>query len=203
MICSVDLFATDTDEHRGDFPSKSPSEMAIGDVLAFASAIMYGFYAVFMKKRVDSESRVNMPIFFGFVGLFNILCLWPLFLILHYTGLEPFHLPPSSRVTTILLSNSAASLISDYFWAYAVLLTSPIIVTVGLSMTIPLSLIGQVVINSQTAPVVYWIGACVMLLSFILINMEGTKGNENFSLAGDPEESIADDEHMRHERRLS
>ena len=61
---------------------------------------------------------------------------------------------------------------SDIAWAYAVLLTSPIVVTVGLSTTIPLSLIGQLLLNHQTSPAVYWLGACVVVLSFIFVNHE-------------------------------
>ncbi|RMY40629.1 hypothetical protein D0866_01138 [Hortaea werneckii] len=176
LISSMDLSGTNTDdEHRGDFPDKSAREIAIGDALAFLSAIMYGLYAVFMKKRIDDESRVNMPLFFGLVGLLNVLLLWPGFFILHFAGIETFEMPPSAWVTTIILCNSLASLVSDLFWAYAVLLTSPIVVTVGLSMSIPLSLIGQIVLNSQTASPIYWIGALVVVLSFIFVNHEEKK----------------------------
>lgn len=54
------------------------------------------------------------------------------------------------------------------------LLTSPLVTTVGLSLTIPLSLIGEMIEYSQTSGVLYWIGACVVLLSFVFINHEGS-----------------------------
>ena len=190
LISSIDLTGNNTDdEHRGDFPEKTLKEIAVGDALAFISAIMYGLYAVFMKKRIDDESRVNMPVFFGFVGLVNVLMMWPGFIILHFTGIERFELPPSTWVTTIILSNSMASLCSDLAWAYAVLLTSPIVVTVGLSMTIPLSLIGQIVLNSQTASPVYWVGALVVVLSFVFVNQEEKKGEVGVALSADGEQA--------------
>ena len=68
--------------------------------------------------------------------------------------------------------NSATSLVSDVTWAYAVLLTSPLVVTVGLSLSIPLSLVGQMIINSQNSTVLYWAGAGIVFLSFIFINHE-------------------------------
>ncbi|TKA41430.1 hypothetical protein B0A54_06333 [Friedmanniomyces endolithicus] len=173
LISSVDLSGNNTDdEHRGDFPEKTLREVAVGDALALLSAVLYGIYAVFLKRRIADESRVNMPLFFGLVGLFNVVFLWPGFVILHFTGAEPFALPPSKWVTGIILCNSAASMISDLAWAYAVLLTSPIVVTVGLSMTIPLSLIGQQLLNSQTASPLYWVGAAVVVLSFIFVSQE-------------------------------
>jgi solute carrier family 35 protein F5 len=177
LISSVDVSGS-TDENRGSFPHKSTRELAIGDAMAFVSAVLYGFYAVFMKKRIGDESKVNMPLFFGLVGLFNVVLLWPGLVILHYTGVEPFELPPTSRITIIVLVNSAASLVSDFCWAYSMLLTSPLIVTVGLSLTIPLSLIGQMVLDAQYSGALYWVGAAVMFVSFIIINHEDTQDRE-------------------------
>ena len=179
VISSLDLSGrTNDDEHRGDFPEKTLKEIAIGDFLAFLSAVMYGLYAVIMKSKIGDESRVNMPVFFGFVGLINVLCLWPGFFFFHYTGIETFELPPNFKVTLVVILNSAGSLVSDMAWAYAVLLTSPIVVTVGLSLTIPLSLIGQIVLDNQTAGPWYWVGACIVVFSFLFVNHEEKKDEE-------------------------
>ncbi|KAI4932876.1 hypothetical protein J4E85_003278 [Alternaria conjuncta] len=174
LISMVDV-SGETDENRGSFPHKTPKELAIGDVMAFVSAVLYGFYTVFMKSRIGDETKVNMPLFFGLVGLSNILLLWPGFIILHLTGIEPFELPPTSRILNIVLINSASSLVSDFCWAYAMLLTSPLIVTVGLSLTIPCSLVGQMLLDSQYASALYWVGAAIMVLSFLFINHEDRK----------------------------
>lgn len=103
LISSVDLSGKDNDENRGKFPHKTQSEIALGDAMAFGSAIMYGMYAVVMKKRIGNEDRVNMPLFFGLVGLFNVIFLWPGFIILHFTSVEEFALPPSGNIWTIVL----------------------------------------------------------------------------------------------------
>jgi solute carrier family 35, member F5 len=34
-----------------------------------------------------------MQLFFGFVGLVNVATLWPLGLVVHFLGVEPFELP--------------------------------------------------------------------------------------------------------------
>lgn len=171
LISTIDVSGT-TDENRGSFPHKTPRELALGDVMAFVSAVLYGFYAVFMKKRIGDESRVNMPLFFGLVGLSNVLLLWPGLVVLHFTRIEPFQLPPTNRILTIVMVNSASSLVSDFCWAYAMLLTSPLIVSVGLSLTIPLSLVGQMVLDAQYASWLYWVGALIMVVSFVFINNE-------------------------------
>lgn len=182
LISTVDI-SGENDENRGSFPHKTPRELATGDSMAFLSAILYGFYAVLMKKRIGDESKVNMPLFFGLVGLFNVILLWPGFVILHLTGVETFQLPPTKRILIIVLVNAAFSLISDFCWAYAMLLTSPLIVTVGLSLTIPLSLIGQMIIDAQYSSAMYWVGAVIMLVSFTFVNHEENKDEDGLVLA--------------------
>lgn len=88
LISTMDLSGADNDEHRGNFPHKSQQQIAIGDSMAFFSAVVYGLYVVVMKVRIGNEERVNMPLFFGLLGVFNVILLWPLFFILHFTGIE-------------------------------------------------------------------------------------------------------------------
>ncbi len=107
LISSVDI-SGENDKNRGSFPHKSQKEIIIGDSLAFISALLYGIYAVLMKKRIGNEARVNMPLFFGFVGLFNVLLLWPGIVLLHYTGIETFELPPTGRILAIVLVSRAS-----------------------------------------------------------------------------------------------
>jgi solute carrier family 35, member F5 len=102
LISSVDL-SGDNDDNRGSFPHKSQRQIAIGDSMAFFSAVMYGVYTVVMKKRIGNEDRVNMPLFFGLVGLFNVIFLWPGFLVLHFTGIETFELPRTGRIWIIVI----------------------------------------------------------------------------------------------------
>ena len=102
LISSIDITGNQ-DQNRGSFPHKSHKEIAIGDVLALTSAVMYGIYTTLMKKRIGDESKVDVPLFFGFVGLLNIITLLPGFFILHFTGIETFELPPTRRILAIVL----------------------------------------------------------------------------------------------------
>lgn len=111
LISRVDLSTPDSGDvtptldggGEGAFPHKSPAEIALGDAMAAFSAIMYGVYTIVMKKQVGNESRVNMQLFFGLVGFFNLVLLWPGFFVLHWTGVEPFELPSTNRVWMIIL----------------------------------------------------------------------------------------------------
>ncbi|GKZ59562.1 hypothetical protein BDQ94DRAFT_169134 [Aspergillus welwitschiae] len=182
LISRVDMSTPDNPSNNNNsssssgsgstFPSKTPGEIALGDAMAAFSAILYGVYTIVLKKQVGDESRVNMQLFFGLVGLFNTVLLWPGFIILHILGIETVGMPDTGRVWTIILVNALASLASDIAWAYAMLLTTPLVVTVGLSLTIPLSLVGQIVLQGQYASALYWAGATVVFLSFLVVNQE-------------------------------
>lgn len=174
IISRVDLSGSN-DDHRGSFPHKTPGEIAIGDAMAGFSAVLYGVYTIVMKKQVGDESKVNMPLFFGLVGFFNTIMLWPCLILLHFTGVETFGLPETNRIWTIVLFNAMVSLVSDICWAYAMLLTTPLVVTVGLSMTIPLSLIAQIFIHGQYSSVLYWVGAAIVFFSFLVVNQESKR----------------------------
>ncbi|KAI9370587.1 hypothetical protein BJX61DRAFT_84993 [Aspergillus egyptiacus] len=160
------------------FPSKSPGEIALGDAMAAFSAVMYGVYTIVLKRQVGDESRVNMQLFFGLVGFFNMVLLWPGFILFHFLGVEEFTLPDSGRIWTIVLVNALSSLLSDICWAYAMLLTSPLVVTVGLSLTIPLSLVGQIILQGEYSTPLYWAGATVVFLSFLVVNHESSHADD-------------------------
>ncbi|KAL4722772.1 hypothetical protein ACLX1H_010010 [Fusarium chlamydosporum] len=171
LISTVDLSGK-SDEDRGSFPHKSSAEIALGDAMALLSAVIYGLYVTVMKRKVPNEDRVDMQMFFGLVGVFNVVLLWPLFFVLHWTGIEPFELPPSGTIWGIIIFNAVSSFISDISWALALLMTTPLVVTVGLSLTIPLSLIGEILQYQQYSSLTYWVGAAVVFISFIVVSRE-------------------------------
>ncbi|KAF8898624.1 hypothetical protein BD779DRAFT_1484858 [Infundibulicybe gibba] len=127
----------------------------LGDALALLSAIFYALYVILLKVKIQSESRVDMQLFFGFVGLFNILSCWPIGIILHLTGVEVFALPTTNQVVYAILLNMAITLSSDYLYVLAMLKTTPLVVTVGLSLTIPLAVLAILVLASFVVVGVY------------------------------------------------
>jgi len=182
MISRVDL-SGESDENRGDFPHKSWSEMAVGDVLALSAAACYGLYTILLSKGVGNETRLDVFLFFGFIGAFNLLFIWIGLPIMHWTGYETFEMPPTSRIWWIIIINGIISVISDVSWTYSLLLTSPLVITVGISLTIPMSLLGQMIFNAQSSSVMYWIGSVIVIASFLIINYESMREGEEASAA--------------------
>ena len=66
---------------------------------------------------------------------------------------------------------------SDYFYALAMLKTTPLVVTVGLSLTIPIAVLGDFIRNRPAHGIVI-VGALLVVLSFIVLGLENSKVHE-------------------------
>ncbi|KAJ1020817.1 hypothetical protein NDA18_005667 [Ustilago nuda] len=155
----------------GLMASKAPNA-PLGDMLALLSALLYSLYVMLLKTRIGSEDRISMPLMFGMVGAINILCLWPLLAILHYTGMESFSLPPSAQIWAGMVVNMCITLVSDFIYLLAMLKSSPLITTLGLSLTIPLAVLIDALKASHTGGLVAVIGSTAVLSSFGFIGWD-------------------------------
>jgi len=172
-----------------DLATRSPSAhamttgagAALGDFLALASALFYALYVILLKVRIKSESRIDMQLFFGFVGLVNVVACWPIGLLLHVTGLEVFELPPSRKAWQAILINMTITFSSDYLYVLAMLKTTPLVVTIGLSLTIPMAVAGDfLLLRPVSAQVIA--GAVLVFLSFVVIGVENSKEEKRTSV---------------------
>ncbi|KAI8461013.1 hypothetical protein BY996DRAFT_4573984 [Phakopsora pachyrhizi] len=151
------------DHHKNSHP-------VLGDLLALSSAGLYAVYVILMKVKVKDESRVNMQLFFGFVGIINLLFFWPIGVLLDYTGLEVFELPKSSKLWVSVLINAMCTFTSDYIYMLAMLKTSPLVVTLGLSLTLPVAVAGDI-FKGVTIDLSSFIGALLVLSSFGILSV--------------------------------
>ncbi|KAG1761941.1 hypothetical protein EDD22DRAFT_894124 [Suillus occidentalis] len=157
------------------------SSPVLGDFLALMSAVFYALYVVFLKVQIREESRIDMQLFFGFVGLFNIVLSWPMGVILHLVGMERFEIPSSHNAIVIILLNMLITVSSDYLYVIAMLKTTPLVVTIGLGLTIPVAVIGDYFLGKPaTAQVLA--GALLVVMAFIAVGVENAKPSEGSDL---------------------
>lgn len=57
-------------------------------------------------------------------------------------------------------------------------------------MTIPLSLVGQIVLNGQRASALYWVGAVAVVASFVFVSEEEKEEEEGEAVVAIDEESL-------------
>ncbi|XP_029937013.1 solute carrier family 35 member F5 isoform X2 [Myripristis murdjan] len=143
----------------------------IGSLWSLAGAALYAVYIVMIKRRVDREDKLDIPMFFGFVGLFNLLLLWPGFLLLHYTGFEAFELPSQLVWTYILINGLIGTVLSEFLWLWGCFLTSSLIGTLALSLTIPLSIMADICMQKVRFSWLFFAGAIPVFLSFFIATL--------------------------------
>ena len=143
---------------------------AFGDVISLVSALFYALYTLCIRFSFPEQDDVRVDYLFGYLGALSMVVSVP-YAIYQFAFLRVSL--STAAVGWLVLNAVVNNLLSDLFWAKAVLWTSPTIVTVGLSMNIPLSVFLDVLINNVTLHLSSAIGGILVVLGFFIV----TKGS--------------------------
>ncbi len=145
---------------------------AWGDGLSILAAATYGLYTTTLKRSCPNSQIIDMGMMLAFMGLFVCVFGWPVVPLLNVTRIEKFELP--SRRTLVLIGVNAliGSVLSDFLWAKSVVLTSALVGTIALSLTVPLSLIFDVLFKGKHITPTYALGVVLVLTGFVVVNLD-------------------------------
>lgn len=165
--------------------AESNASGATGDLLALMSAAASGVYMVLLPVCVP-EKDAHMPSLFGMMGVVCTLAVLPLFPLLHYGGVESLELPPTRSATAALLINAATStVLPDMLLAKAIMMTSPLVATLGLSLMIPFSVFADYMRGLAHLSPQFFIGTFAVFVGFVLETMAEGDGVKDGDGAGD------------------
>lgn len=150
--------------------SSSSSDSVTGDVIALLSAFFYGAYTTVLKWCLPDDERFRMGMVFGFVGVINFAVMWPGLILVDLLGVETFEWPSAEVLWPMAVNSLIGTNLSDVLWARSVVLTSPLVATLGLSLTTPLAMIADFVLKGKRFSWLYVMGAVVVTAGFVLSN---------------------------------
>jgi solute carrier family 35, member F5 len=185
-VCGVVLVTLNDADNSPDQSSVGTSWSVVGDFMALLSAFGYGLYTTYLKFKVPDEEVVNMQLILGYLGIVTAVTFLPVLLILIYC-----HVDSLSNFTALIflylcISGLFDYVISDYLWARAVILTSPTVATVGLSLTIPFAFLADVLLHGVASITSLEIlGSLLVMAGFVLVNV-GYDGNSAEECAYSP-----------------
>lgn len=157
------------EDSKGD--AGESEKPVLGDVLSLVGAVCYALYATYLRVKVPPEKDADFKFsyFLGFVGLFNDILLVPLFIIFDMTGFETFEWPNGKTLMLLSVNAFFGTLISDYCWARSVCLLGPLVTTLGITITFPISGVYDHLVNKDKFTVTYFLGSLLIFAAFGVI----------------------------------
>ena len=153
-------WADKSDEGTGDY--------IYGDVCALIGAVAYGLYTTAVKVKIpDSSHKVSMTLLFGLVGILNAIVLLPAIVFLYMRSDVPTLTGPIA--TFIVGEEVFDTVIANYLYAKATVLTTPSVAAVGESLTIPMSLMADALLLSNSPDLWTCGGGLLVAAGFLLI----------------------------------
>lgn len=146
------------------------TEIPVGALWALCGAMLYALYLVSLRRRVDHEDKLDIPMFFGFVGLFCMGLLWPGFFMLHFSGSEPFEWPDGEQWLYIALNGIIGTVLSEFLWLWGCFLTSSLIGTLALSLTIPMTMLADTLLKEVNYTWLFYVGTIPVFLAFFAVS---------------------------------
>ncbi|KAI5966123.1 hypothetical protein CANMA_003369 [Candida margitis] len=160
----------------------TPKNPKLGNILALGGALFYAFYLLTMKFKCGGSKTTNERRLFGYVGVITFVMGMPILYLADTLGVEKFELPPNHTIVLIILANGVLTVVSDYTSILAMLLTSPLVVSLTLTSSIPITIfIDYVVLIYSHEPIntssVYILGISCIVVAVLLVNINVASEN--------------------------
>jgi drug/metabolite transporter (DMT)-like permease len=121
-----------------------------------------------ITPRPRARGHVTIALVFGFMGVGGLAMAVPLTVLFHYTGVQPVPTPSSETITMLIQYACFGGPLSDFVWAQAMLLTSPLVATLGTTLSTPSAMVTDAVRLGTRFSAGYVIGAVLILVGVVI-----------------------------------
>ena len=143
VVCAVGAALVTVGDASG---SERAGDTVRGDLVCLLSAVFYAAYTTALRYFLPDDESCSMCLFFGYVGLVNLVALFPVVSVGYYAGYMPIE-AGGFALLGALCKGLFDNVFSDYLWARAVLLCGPTVATVSLTSQVPLSIFAEVMLG--------------------------------------------------------
>mmetsp|Transcript_33938 Transcript_33938/g.44777 ORF Transcript_33938/g.44777 Transcript_33938/m.44777 type:complete len:372 (-) Transcript_33938:305-1420(-) len=145
-----------------------------GDLICLFAAFMYAAYTTVLRHKAPNDEAVSMPVVFGCLGVCNAVLLLPVVVLVLFLHPATFAMVSWEILGCLVVKGLLDNVLSDYFWARAVVLTTPTVATVGLSLTIPLAFASDFVLGKSHSSLISYAGALAVFIGFVMVSIPNT-----------------------------
>ena len=163
--------------------SGGPSRSVWGDAVGLVGAIMYATYTTALKVYSPGDEDVSTPLMFGYMGLSNLVLLAPVVLAVLLAGAESLANMSWKVFGLLVCKGLLDNVLSDYLWMRAVLLTSPTVASVGLTLTVPIAFVTDLMLHGRAPQGLAVVGGLLVVLGFLLVAVSGAREDRERSEA--------------------
>jgi drug/metabolite transporter (DMT)-like permease len=108
-------------------------------------------------------------LFLGFSGVINFIIAWPILLILGVTGVEVYE--PMGEFGGQIMLNGFIDTVFNGAFIWGVSLTSPVFMSTGTIIIIPLGIVVDIVLGKGSMSFVALCGVCLIVAGFLALNV--------------------------------
>eukprot|EP01133_Synstelium_polycarpum_P004015 gene4015-4650_t len=157
-----------------------------GDILMIVSALMWALYEVLTSKYFSDSSRTVVNTYISLVALWNIILSPIFFIVLHFSGFEKFELP-SLQIFGMLTLSASVAFALNYLINWGCAMTSPLFVRSGELLTIPATLLFDIIFKHIPFPLVAIPGfACIVAGFVVMLFVENKAMKEKDNIIDTP-----------------
>jgi len=170
-----------------DSPAGNSVVGIICDVVACLCFALWevGFTFITTKYLQMTNQLADTLLFMVGIGMVNLLLFWPFMILLHFTGIESFELPPDWEAALTIATPGFLEMIVTISLLYGITLSSPVFMAMGMVLVIPVTFFSDIIVfQNQSVDIINaysMVGAAFIIFGFVLIQQGHAKSEEERS----------------------